>query len=358
MEFEKIVISGTPEDRGFQYGSKCRELIQLSIANYKKWMESEKKRISWDEARRRSLDFLPAIQRSCRSLGEEMNGIAKGAEVEFEDILTLNCRSEVVSLIRGIEDVDGCSSIGVLPERSLSGHTLLAQNWDMYHWVGDVGIVLEILEDDGPDILTVTEAGQLSRYGINKSGCALGVTSLHNIKTKVISGLPSVLIRRKFLMQSKYNYGVNAILKNHHMVPMHYLTACGDAPGCILGLDGILEGTGCVYPQNGLYLHTNHMLHPSAPLLTADKGGTLYRLRILEAILNKEKISIEDIKMALSHHFGFPTSVCRHCDPKLKEIEQVSTLGSMVMDVTDKRLWACKRNPCENDYIEFGWSRK
>lgn len=81
-------------------------------------------------------------------------------------------------------------------------------------------------------------------------------------------------------------------------------------------------------------------------------------MRVLKALLQKDKISREDLMAALRNHYGYPTSVCRHCDCNMKEIEQVSTLGSIVIDVTDRRLWACKRNPCENNYMEFTWSRQ
>lgn len=35
-------------------------------------------------------------------------------------------------------------------------------------------VILQILRDDGPDLMIVTEAGQLARYGMNQAGIALG----------------------------------------------------------------------------------------------------------------------------------------------------------------------------------------
>ena len=33
-------------------------------------------------------------------------------------------------------------------------------------------MILQILRDDGPDLMIVTEAGQLARYGMNQAGIA------------------------------------------------------------------------------------------------------------------------------------------------------------------------------------------
>lgn len=76
------------------------------------------------------------------------------------------------------EELDGCSSVAVLPDASANGHTILAQNWDTYTWQEYGTVILQILRDDGPDLMIVTEAGQLARYGMNQAGIALGVNSL------------------------------------------------------------------------------------------------------------------------------------------------------------------------------------
>ena len=56
------------------------------------------------------------------------------------------------------EELDGCSSVAVLPDASANGHTILAQNWDTYTWQEYGTVILQILRDDGPDLMIVTEA--------------------------------------------------------------------------------------------------------------------------------------------------------------------------------------------------------
>ena len=47
-----------------------------------------------------------------------------------------------------------------------------------YTWQEYGTVILQILRDDGPDLMIVTEAGQLARYGMNQAGIALGVNKM------------------------------------------------------------------------------------------------------------------------------------------------------------------------------------
>ena len=69
-----------------------------------------------------SKEFLPFIRSYSPELLDELEGIAQGADVEFADLLTLNSRSEAMTLVRrppsDKEELDGCSSVAVLPDAS------------------------------------------------------------------------------------------------------------------------------------------------------------------------------------------------------------------------------------------------
>ena len=60
-------------------------------------------------------------------------------------------------------------------------------------------MILQILRDDGPDLMIVTEAGQLARYGMNQAGIALGrLTSLQKTYNPEVFGIPICIIRVNF----------------------------------------------------------------------------------------------------------------------------------------------------------------
>lgn len=172
--FKKVVLSGTPHERGVTYGRECRELIDRTIGDYERYFNN-KPNLSWNYAIQMAAKFIPAIEAFAPELMEEMHGIAEGCGRSFDEILAINCRSELLRFEgshddRHHKDAEECSCIGALPERTTNGHVLSAQNWDMYYWAEEHGVVLEILQDNGPDCFCLTEAGQLARYGMNQAG--------------------------------------------------------------------------------------------------------------------------------------------------------------------------------------------
>jgi isopenicillin-N N-acyltransferase-like protein len=101
-----------------------------------------------------------------------------GARVDFDDIVTLNVRYEILYYQFGINaPTDGCTAFAVSPERSADGHLLIGQNWD---WVPDVrGAVLRTLDPDGHWTLSFTEAGVVGgKIGLSSAGIGLTINGL------------------------------------------------------------------------------------------------------------------------------------------------------------------------------------
>ena len=40
-----------------------------------------------------------------------------------------------------------------------------------------------------------------------------------------------------------------------------------------------------------------------------------------------------------------------------EELDKISTLGCILMDTTDKRMWVCKGTPCCSPFREYTWQR-
>ena len=357
----KYIITGkTPEERGLSYGSQCRDLINDTIGRYKEWFATGHSGVSWDTAKKISEGFIINIEKFAPDLLEELRGVARGANADFLDILTVNSRAEALTLVKKQKeegDTDGCSSALVLPEASANGHTFLAQNWDLYDWGGEGAVLLEIIREDGPDILTLTEAGQLARYGINQAGIAIAVNGLHIVKNTELVGVPSPFIRRKFLMQDRWIDAINVFFSTEYMIPLYYCGAyCG---GDAMGFECVPEGVMVLYPKDGMIIHSNHIIHHDWQYQREGLGGTLYRNRRIEKHLKPltGNITMENVKSAFSDHFGYPQSVCRHGDPRKKEFDRIHTLACVLMDLDEKRMWICKDNPCCNEFVEYTWTR-
>ena len=355
------IQGATPRERGIDYGTQCKELIHGVLERYISFFNSGHAAVSWDSARKISQSFLPFIRAYSPELLEELEGMAEGSGADFDDLLTLDSRSEAMTLIQrpasDEEELDGCSSVAILPDAMADGHTVLAQNWDTYTWQEYGTIVLQVLKEDGADMMIVTEAGQLARYGMNQAGLALGVNSLHKTYNTKVFGVPSVFVRRKFLEQDRYVDAVNKIFGADAMLPMYYVAAY--AGGDAMGFEKLEQGQLVLYPENGLIAHSNHLKHPKYAYQVDSLGGTLYRdRRILKHLAPKVgSITRADIITAFQDHFGFPFCVCRHGDERKKELDKISTLGCIIMDTTDKRIWVCKGTPCSGQFREYAWAR-
>ena len=72
--------------------------------------------VTWNVAGKISKKFEPFIRDYYPEALEEIAGVAEGAGLSYEDVLTINCRSEIL-----FAKPDGCTTFGILPEQSCDG---------------------------------------------------------------------------------------------------------------------------------------------------------------------------------------------------------------------------------------------
>jgi isopenicillin-N N-acyltransferase-like protein len=171
QQLQTISVKGKPFDCGQQHGTQARELIRRNIDSYwKLWnilLGMKKKEIL-----AKSREFVPIIGEYDADILEELEGIASGAGLPLEEIIALNARYELVWAQSTITEMtrEGCTSLCALPEVTEGGHTLLAENWDYKPIFQDSSIVLEVEQQDKPNVVTHTEAGTLGIKGMNSAG--------------------------------------------------------------------------------------------------------------------------------------------------------------------------------------------
>src|SRR5699024_6936039 len=138
---------------------------------------------------------VPAIEKTNIDLIQEMEGIAQGSSMDFEDILTLNARSEI-ALTQNKSD--GCTSLAVLPPTS--EQSFLAQTWDWRSAQSRSLIMTKIKQQHAPNIHMVTEGGIIGKIGLNEHGLGVCLNALRaNISSNELPihlGLREVLNSR------------------------------------------------------------------------------------------------------------------------------------------------------------------
>jgi isopenicillin-N N-acyltransferase-like protein len=107
---------------GLEHGTRAAPQIQSTIGFYTELFR-KKCNLSWEQACAEAQKYAAHIHQHYPALETEMQGIAKGARVAYEEILALNVRSE---LFFGAA-LDGCTSLSWKTNES----SFVAQNWDV-----------------------------------------------------------------------------------------------------------------------------------------------------------------------------------------------------------------------------------
>src|ERR1700744_2034288 len=170
-----------------------------------------------------------------------MRGIASGADMELADIVLLNARTEILKLAEKpalrAALADGCTAVAVMPEATSDNVLIHAQNWDWKAECSETAVVLHIRRNDGPDILTFTEAGGLARSGMNGAGIAITANYLQSDRDYRDIGVPLALIRRKVLQQEHLALAMQAVHSTAKSAANNMMVSGSGARGDAIAID-------------------------------------------------------------------------------------------------------------------------
>src|SRR5262249_21697628 len=142
-----------------------------------------------------AMAFLPMIRALNPLFVEEVQGLAEGARISFEEAMLCQVRAEA-SAYSG----EGCTAFSLRGSATADGNALVGQNQDLPCEFNDVSILLQILPSDGrPRALLYTFAGQIGYFGMNEHGVANYANSLYNFGWR--PGLPHYPLKRAILEQ-------------------------------------------------------------------------------------------------------------------------------------------------------------
>lgn len=361
MEYPHIRLSGTPWERGRQYGEAARDRILVSKAGYQAAFQFMAG-LAWDAAVDAAAVYEEPIQAAFPGYLEEMRGIAEGSGLSLSDILTLNARTEIIgamSAAKAAGPARECSSFALLGTRTESGHTLLGQNWDwLVHSFGSL-VVLEVEQDDQPNFVTIVEAGLLAKTGMNSSGLGVTPNAMVTAADRGAAGLPFHVTLRALMDCDTLADAISLMQRYEHASSANYLLAHADGLAADLEVaPGRYRGTQPILPVNGSLVHTNHFLEPPSGTRDMSVGAmpdSLIRLQSIHASIaeSDQRLSLGSLRDALADHTGFPSSVCCHPDPREADGEQWATVMSIIMDLDARAIYLTYGSPCRQDYREL-----
>jgi len=369
----RIRVEGTHYERGRQYGAQARAQVHLSVqaygrvfAHYAGW--------DWADVRRAATAFEAPIAAFRPAYLDEMRGIADGAGLDLADVLAINVRTEVMYAAtarqaplaapeaREAHPPAECSAFAVVPapcSPSRPGTTLIGQNWDWLLHAAHTIVMLEVRQDDGPDFVTVVEAGLLAKTGMNAAGLGLATNALVTEADVGAPGLPYHVLLRAVLDCETVTDALATLQAGYRSSSANYLIA--HASGAALDVEaapGDFTRLYPLYPEDGVLLHTNHFLapqlHPQDLSLWAMPSSAV-RLQRLRAALTARRTppSLDDLRPLLRDHADHPFGICAHPDPRAHPYNQGATIASVLMDLPARHLWSAAGNPCQAPYTLF-----
>jgi isopenicillin-N N-acyltransferase-like protein len=319
---------------------------------------------------------VPAIRAYDDGCLVQLEGMAEGAGLDFEDLLALNLRSEVMfggtlhgagaahrpsgdAAASAAPSPAECTAVVALPEATDDGHTLLAQNWDWLIHTRDTTIVLEARPDDGPAYVTVVEAGLLAKTGLNANGVGVVTNTMVSDLDAGEPGVPYHVILRSLLASETVADALGRLYRATRCSSANYLVASGD--GLAMDAECLPGGPQNVLvdlPECGVLVHANHFVSPrfgAVDVGLPTMPDSLFRRSRLASLVRADEgpVSRARLQQAFADHAGHPFGVCSHEDTRTVVVDQYATIASLVMDLTERRLWLASGTPCTAQYVEL-----
>jgi isopenicillin-N N-acyltransferase-like protein len=360
--FPRIRVSGMARERGRQIGQQAAARIARSIeiyrgvfAYYAGW--------DWQQVTEHAARYRPAIAAYEPRYLEEIDGIAEGAGLDPLDVLAINVRTEVMFAAVACKAATECTAFVALPEATADGHTLLGQNWDWKPGMSETVIVLEVEQADGPNFVTVVEAGLLAKAGLNSAGVGVVTNALVTDQDQGAPGVPYHVVLRGILDAETLSDALGAILRQPRSSAANYLLAHRD--GMAVNVEtapGDYARAYMDFPgEDGTFAHTNHFACSAFDLKDVslwNGPSSPFRLRRMQQFLRRDRgaISPQAAQVYLSDHFDYPSAICRHPDPREEPAEHYTTVASLIMDLNTATLWLADGNPCETPFRELDYA--
>lgn len=372
-----IEISGSPLERGRQYGEAVRPRLHAALGYYEEAF-GRSAGLTWDQVTARAARWLEPVSAYAPHLVEEMRGIADGAGADLLDVLALNARGEVIydksfaeiaadGAAEGPaaeEPAEGCTSFAAYGPASGDGHVYAGQNWDWRAGVADTVVMIRIVQPPKPTLIMQVEAGQIGRQGANSAGIAFNANGLGGRFDDRI-GLPQTVVRRTVLDQDNIADALDVLCRTRAHIASNALLTCRE--GFAIDLETTPAGHGWMYPTDGLLVHGNHyQAGIPAPLAAAGyrpmSSDSLVRVPRAEQGLAALRHSTGPdesrklIRRAMSDHLGHPESLCTHPDPRRPAVEHWMTLVSSLADLTTGDYHVTAGTPCDREYQHLPWN--
>lgn len=347
---KRYEFTGRPKEIGYQHGTALKteihELYQQFMGRFLNAPNPPKERSMLGVTN----SYLDVTEQFCPELIEEMEGIAEGAELDFEKIFFLNLYDDLGLYPTLREDWAHCTTFLATDLATQDRKTYLGQGWDMKPIFEP--IIIQVNPSQGPSMLMLSHPGIVGGAGINENGVSLVWNTLKATDERV--GVPVVLLIRKVLEAKNLNDGLRPLLNCTRASGFNFIV--GNEYGGF-NIEATATKEYITYVTN-IFGHANNY---EADLLR-EYESKLYAPRVPDTYIrtgrmnqllerNYGDINLDTCKDILSDHANYPASICKHNTPDFYNVSE--TKSSLIFIPEERIMLASDGQPCEAGFDTF-----
>ncbi|HLV44800.1 MAG TPA: C45 family peptidase [Aggregatilineales bacterium] len=346
-----VRVSGSHREMGRQLGEACAPEIHRMLDVYRASLQTayNELHLTWPEAMLQASKYYPFAREHTPQYVEELEGMAEAAGVAFDELMVVNCIEAITSDALHL----GCTSLAVSGERTLDGHVLVAHNEDWLPEDEENAYLVHATPDDEPPFLALNYGGLLPNIGFNALGIAQACDSVYPNDARI--GVPRIFVSRAVLGARQISQAIRRVIIKWRAAGYNHLIA--DRNGELYSVEVSARHFATIYGMEGVLAHTNHYLTARMKPYedgTEDLISSRVRFNRAQRLLRSEPCHMPDtLKRILGDHVDYPSSICSHTDPNDDPMDRQKTIASLIMDLTELKMYACWGNPCEGTYFEY-----
>ncbi|SAK94832.1 peptidase C45, acyl-coenzyme A:6-aminopenicillanic acid acyl-transferase [Caballeronia hypogeia] len=242
-----IEINGSPREAGEAFGRFGASAVHAHLLKTHAWQTV----MQW-RGSEMSQAMAALVRKRFPRVWDELQGLAAGLALPFEDVFLWNCRGDVWAMAP-----DGCTTVQ-LPGADVRR---ISHNED-----GDPGFaghcaIAECRIDGGAGFAAFVYPGSLPghTFAVTNHGLAMAVNNLR--QRDVAAGVPRMVLTRAILDASTLDEAVSIVRDNPRAGGFHLtLGACKE--NALLSLEFSTHACSAVEIEKPS-LHANHAIHPS-----------------------------------------------------------------------------------------------
>jgi isopenicillin-N N-acyltransferase-like protein len=347
-----IEVQGTHREMGRQIGEARREQIHHSVANLQVLIKAayDTLELTWEGAQIQARKYLPFAEERYPQYVDEMRGIAEGANLTFDEVVTLNAMEAVTG---DALHLTRCTSIAVNETRTADGHVLLAHNEDWVPEDEDDVYVVSAKPVDEPPFLAMTYGGLLPNVGFNAYGIAQLIDSVYPADSRI--GIPRIIVSRAVLASKRISGAIGRCLIPRREAGYNHVLA--HESGELYSVEVSARQFDMLHGIDGYIAHTNHYLTPEMKKIEKDPEELLSsRVRYNRAnrlLRQNSSHTMKSLQAIQKDHVNLPNSICNHNLGGTDPLDREGTISAMIIDLTTREMHITWGNPCQNTYHTF-----